>query len=264
MRAFPSQLRATLVTRDDKQYYEVEGYASVFERAYEMYDMFGAYMEIMDYHAFDKSMANSPDVAFLVNHKGVTMARTNNGTLELSTDTTGLKAHAFLNADRQDVKDFASAIRDGLVDEMSFAFMLNGGTWTWADENPGMAMDEFRITEADINRGDVSGVNYGANPYTSIQARAAEWIEFAKKAPEYAKRWMIRELSKRDDAEYIEFETAARDVAQRKYEQGMRAAPYLTKIASRPAESASESVVFDDASVSTDLAGQLFIASFGE
>jgi HK97 family phage prohead protease len=192
IRAFPSQLRATLVEKNGKQFYEVEGYATIYDRGYDMYDMFGEYTEIMDGGSLDKSLANSPDVSFLVNHKGVTMARTTNGTLELSSDATGLRQRAWLNADRQDVREIASAINDKLVTEMSFAFMLNEGEWN--DD-----YDVFRILEADVNRGDVSAVNYGANPYTSINARASEWLADADRMPPAIARAALERLSGRKD-----------------------------------------------------------------
>lgn len=191
-RAFPSEIRAKLVDRNGKSYYEVDGYATTFDRGYEMYDMFGSYTEIIDSHCLDASLAASPDVAFLVNHRGMTMARTTNGTLDLTADATGLANHALLNAERQDVRDLASAINDKLVDEMSFAFMLLDGTWN--DD-----YSVFRITEADINRGDVSAVNYGANPYTSITARASEWLADAERMPPAVARAALARLAKRDD-----------------------------------------------------------------
>lgn len=175
-RAFPGEIRAKLIKKDGKDFYRVEGYASVFERGYEMWDYFGPYTEIVDAAALDQSLKSSPDVAFLVNHHGVTMARTTNDTLKLSADSTGLAADALLNAERQDVRDLASAIDDGLIDEMSFAFQLKQGQWS-------PDYDEYRITQADIHRGDVSAVNYGANPYTSIAARASDWLADAAKMP---------------------------------------------------------------------------------
>jgi HK97 family phage prohead protease len=169
----PFETRSQIVNIDGRQYLEVEGYASTFNMGYEMWDMFGPFTEEMDPGAFDKSLAAGPDVAFLVNHKGVSMARTpamlGNGkpTLAVYADDIGLGMHAFLNYARQDVKDLAVALDDNVITEMSFAFMLNDGWWN-------QDFDKFRIMEADINRGDVSAVNYGANPYTTIAARAAE------------------------------------------------------------------------------------------
>ena len=87
---FPGEIRAKLVDRNGQQRYGLEGQASVFDIPYEMWDMFGPYDEIVEKTALDKSLAADPDVAFLVNHRGVTMARTTNSTLEL-TATAGLE-----------------------------------------------------------------------------------------------------------------------------------------------------------------------------
>lgn len=161
------QLRGQTVERDGKSFYELDGYASVTEVGYEMYDMFGPYTEVIDAGAFDETLRSDPDVAFLLNHRGLTMASTKNQTLELSVDETGLHSLAWLNPTRSDVKDLVSAIDDGLITEMSFAFRITDGQWSpdWS---------EYRIKAVDLNRGDVSAVNYGANPHTSIMARQNE------------------------------------------------------------------------------------------
>lgn len=178
MRGFTSEMRSQLVQRDGKNFYKVEGYATLFNRPYRMYDAFGEYTEQIASNALDESLSRSPDVAFLLNHRGMTMARTTNGTLELTKDANGLKSTALLNADRSDVRDMVSAINDGLVDEMSFAFMVGEDGYQWNDDYSALT-----LTRIDINRGDVSAVNYGANPYTSIAARAAEFMEVADRVP---------------------------------------------------------------------------------
>lgn len=191
LQAFGAKLRAKEITRDGGKFFEVEGYASVTEKPYTMYDMFGPYEETVKKSAFDSSLERDDlDVAWLVNHKGVTMARTKNNTLELWADTTGLGARAWLNANRQDVRDIVSAIDDELVDEMSFAFYLTAGGW---NED----YDKFTIYEADIHRGDVSAVNYGANPYTSIGARAPEILAELAHLPAGAARAAFAQLTRR-------------------------------------------------------------------
>lgn len=220
-KAFPGKLQARLVEHNGKPFYHIDGFATVFERAYPMWDMFGEYNEVIDYGALSKSLAANPDVAWLVNHRGVTMARTTNGTLELGVRATddgyqGLYTDAYLNPDRQDVRDIVSAIVDGLVDEMSFAFMLNDGTWN--DD-----YSEFRITEADINRGDVSAVNYGANPFTSIQARTSEILEDIKRLPAVA-LGRAREIITVRSAD--EYENAALSVAGDSRSRYVRAAKF--------------------------------------
>jgi HK97 family phage prohead protease len=175
---FKSQLRAKLVQRDGRDFYEVTGYATVFNTPYTMYDMFGEYTEKVDSGALNKTLSNSPDVAFLTNHRGLTMARTTNKTLALNKDMTGLHIEALMNAGRTDVRDLASAIGDELITEMSFAFMIDEDGARWNDD-----YTELTLMELDINRGDVSAVNYGANPYTSIGSRASEIIREVRGLP---------------------------------------------------------------------------------
>lgn len=170
---FPAQIRARMEKRNGQDMFHLEGLASVVDTPYQMWDFFGPYEETIDRTAFDKTLAASPDVSFLENHRGLSMARTTNDTLILCmgdlSGRTGLKSDAWLNPKRSDVSNLVIAIEDRTITEMSFAFMLNEGWWSEDFET-------FKITEADINRGDVSAVNYGANPFTSISARSARDI----------------------------------------------------------------------------------------
>ena len=188
---FPAELRSNMVTQNGKQYLQVDGYATVFNRGYTMWDMFGTYQEVADEHMLDRSLAMNPDVAFLMNHTGMTMARTKNGSLTLSKDSHGLAVSAMLNMDRQDVRDLASAMSDGLVDEMSFAFMIDDGEWS-------EDFDVFTLKQVDINRGDVSAVNYGANPYTNIGARANDFLREIENMPEPVKREAVKLITTSD------------------------------------------------------------------
>jgi hypothetical protein len=188
------EIRAELVERDGRQFHRLDGYASVVEKPYEMWDLFGPYEEVIAAGAFDKTLANNPDVAFLVNHRGVTMARTTNGTLELSADEVGLRSVAYLNPGRSDVQLLMHAVDDGLITEMSFAFTIpDGGAW-WSDD-----FATFRITEVDLNRGDTSAVNYGANPATTIAARSREIMRELQWLPPGAARAAIDQLRARPD-----------------------------------------------------------------
>ena len=207
----PAEFRGTITTKDGRQFYEVDGYASVFNRGYEMWDMFGSYTETMGDQAFTRSLMNAPDVSFLTNHRGVTMARTTNETLTVRADNLGLHMHGFLNYARQDVKDIACAIDDKLITEMSFAGMFNEGEW---DED----FEDFRVTEVDIDRGDVSAVNYGANPYTSIEARAADWLADAERMPPVVLREMLSRAG-----EFL-YRDAAVDLSERARARYMRQA----------------------------------------
>ena len=186
---FASRINANLVDRAGEQRYHIHGVASLYEQHYEMWDAFGPYNEVVSRGAGAASLAARPDVAFLTNHKGITMARTTNGSLELR-ETDGLEYDAYVNPKRQDVRDLVTAIDDKDVTESSFAFMITDGGWN-AD------MTEFRIDAYDLDRGDVSAVNYGANPYTSVAARSREILADIGRLPAGAARVALGQLQER-------------------------------------------------------------------
>lgn len=167
--AFPAQqLRAKLVERDGREYYRLDGHATVFERAYEMWDMFGPYNEVVSAGAFDATLAREGlDVPLVLGHDQLRrIARTTNGTLDLSVDEDGLAVLARLDAADVDVAYIAPKLRAGLIDEMSFAFRIESGIWS-------PDYTEYRIDRVDIHRGDVAIVGWGANPNTDGGLRAA-------------------------------------------------------------------------------------------
>lgn len=182
-------LRAEQVTRNGVPYYEISGQASVYDTPYPMWDEYGPYDEVVEAGAGERTLAAHPDVAFLVNHRGLTMARTTNNTLELSTSD-GLDVMAWTNPKRDDVQRLVLAIDDKLITEMSFAFMIDEGRWS--DD-----FTTFYIRQFDINRGDVSAVNYGANPFTSIAARQRDIMADLDRFPPHMARAAMARLAMR-------------------------------------------------------------------
>jgi HK97 family phage prohead protease len=144
-----------------------EGHASVTERSYQMWDFFGPYSEVVSAGAFDETLARAGlDVPLVLGHDQMRrIARTTNGTLNLSMDADGLAVMAELDADDVDVQYIAPKLRSGLIDEMSFAFRIDAGTWS-------PDYSEYRIDKVDIHRGDVAIVGYGANPHTDGGVRS--------------------------------------------------------------------------------------------
>lgn len=141
--------------------FRFEGYAATFEQPFEMWDAWGdPYYETLGATSCARTLANSCDTQFLVGHdeSGLPMARTRSGTLTLSADSTGLLALApALDGRNPQVQQLASAMERGDVDEMSIGFIATGQQWSpdWM---------ERRITEINLNRGDVSIVCWAANP----------------------------------------------------------------------------------------------------
>ena len=144
------------------------GYASMFGRGYEMYGgpERGGWTEIVDRAAFDETLKRKPDLHLLINHEGMPLARTKSGTLRLSTDSTGLKVDADLDRSDPDVQRLEVKMGRGDMDEMSFAFRTIRHEWN--DEET-----ERRLLELNLDKGDVSVVNFGASPHTSAGIRSA-------------------------------------------------------------------------------------------
>lgn len=189
---FASEMRAEKVDRDGLTWYRVEGYASMYERGYEMWDVFGPYTEVVTRGAAERTLTTNPDVVYRFNHAGMPMARTTNGRLELWEDSTGLGDRAWLNPKRADVQELIHAIEDRDVTEQSFMFRITEGNWS-------EDFSEFRIAEFDLDRGDVGPVTYGANPNTTVALRSGEILAAIPRLPALAAREAYQLLAQRGD-----------------------------------------------------------------
>jgi HK97 family phage prohead protease len=136
------------------------GYATTFGDRYEV----GDFSEEIVAGALRRCLAESPDVCLLVNHGGTPLARTKSGTLTLLEDAHGLNVVAELEPDDPDVEAILPKVRRGDIDEMSLAFRATRSEW---NED----YTERTIRELTVHRGDVSLVNMGANPNTSLSVR---------------------------------------------------------------------------------------------
>jgi HK97 family phage prohead protease len=137
----------------------LSGYAAVFNDA----SVPLPFSERIAPGAFRKTLSETPDVRLLINHEGLPLARTKNGTLTLSEDEVGLRFDADL-PDTSEARDLWTLIQRGDVDQMSFAFRVIRQKWS-ADRT------ERTLTEVSLADGDVSVVTYPAYPTTSVEAR---------------------------------------------------------------------------------------------
>jgi HK97 family phage prohead protease len=137
------------------------GYAAVFNEA----SLPLPFIEKIAPGAFTKTLQETPDVRLLVNHEGLPMARTKNGTMRLYEDETGLYFEAEL-ANTQEARDLYTLVERGDVDQMSFAFRVIRQNWS-------KDRTERTLTEVSLADGDVSIVTYPAYPATSVEAREA-------------------------------------------------------------------------------------------
>ncbi|MFE6362967.1 HK97 family phage prohead protease [Streptomyces sp. NPDC057806] len=161
------QVNGGLELRAEGSELKLTGYASVFESPYDVYGgpPYG-WTELVDRKAFDITLAAKPDLHLLINHEGMPLARTKSGTLRLAADTKGLHVEAGLDADDPDVQRLRTKMKRGDMDEMSFGFRVKRQEW---NED----YTERRLLEVSLHKGDVSVVNFGANPATSAEINSA-------------------------------------------------------------------------------------------
>jgi HK97 family phage prohead protease len=151
------------------------GYASTFEE----YDMYGGpsamgWIERIDPGAFEKTLREKPDLHLLINHAGMPLARTKSGTLDLVADDHGLHVTARLDKRDPEAQALSVKMARGDMNEMSFAFRVKGQEWRAAPGFEEIDDQSYRtITEVSLHKGDVSVVNWGANPTTSAEIKSA-------------------------------------------------------------------------------------------
>ena len=137
----------------------VVGYGSVFNT---LSNELGGFREIIAEGAFDGRL--NDDVRFLINHDGLPLARTTNGTLKLTTDERGLKYEAQV-ANTSIGRDLIELMRNGTINQSSFAFVVEDDSWEVRDG----------VNVRTINKVsrlyDVSAVTYPA--YESASASVA-------------------------------------------------------------------------------------------
>ena len=167
----------------------IEGYAANFEQRTDL----GYFKEEIARGAFDDVMED--DVRLLLNHEGAPMARTTNGTLELSIDDTGLKYRAAL-ADTQDGRDLYKLIKRGDISQSSFAFTIAEQEWS-EDRSTRTVTKMARLL-------DVSPVTYPAYPTTTVAAR-----QMAEVKPEPVEEVQTKSEAQPEKQEVRTFEQTA-------------------------------------------------------
>lgn len=146
-------------TREADGKMKLAGYAAVFNDS----SVPLPFSERIAPGAFRKTLSETPDVRLLINHEGLPLARTKNGTLLLTEDEVGLRFEAEL-PDTTEARDLWTLVQRGDVDQMSFAFRVIRQKWN-------QDRTERTLTEVSLADGDVSVVTYPAYPTTSVEAR---------------------------------------------------------------------------------------------
>lgn len=177
----------------------IEGYPIVFNERTAIGDYF---FEEIDPHALDE--ADLSDVKFMVNHNDgmIPLARHRRGkrsTMDIAIDERGMHIQTTLDVENNSTaRELCSAVQRGDIEDMSFAFgiMVSGEDWRDLDKD----MPTRRITK--ISKVcEVSAVNDGAYPQTSINARSLASLDNDKIALDNAKAAALDNEQRRRDAD---------------------------------------------------------------
>ena len=156
---------------------KIVGYAAVFDS--ESRDL-GNFTEVIKPGAFNRALSEKQDVRAFVDHDASKiLGRTKAGTLDLSTDSVGLRVE-ITPPDTTVGRDTVESVRRGDLDSMSFGFVVRDDNWR---EVEGRALREIR----DLDLHEVSLVSFPAYEETSVAVRRLD-----------------RELNRRDGGAPIE------------------------------------------------------------
>lgn len=182
IRKLDMQFRAE-ETEDNKM--EIKGYAAVFNSP----ETYG-YTEVIADTAFDD--ADMSDVVLRYNHNDsfMVLARTRNKSLDLNVDEKGLYMDARLQEDITEHRNIFNAIKSGLIDKQSFAFVVDEDEYDYDT-------DTRTITKI----GKVYDVSVVDQPFynaTDVSIARSENDEFMEKRNELRKEHELKEeLEKR-------------------------------------------------------------------
>jgi len=156
------EMALQVVEPDDEESCDriVEGYATTFDDAYELWD---GYYEVIDRHALDD--ADMSDVIFQLNHEGSPLARQRNGSLAVMCDDHGLFVRANLNGCKTS-EEVHRQIKNGLIDRMSWGFIIAEDGYEYDRETRTSTITKVSKVF------DVSAVSRPANEGTEIHARS--------------------------------------------------------------------------------------------
>lgn len=171
------------LSESDKNIGIVEGKPIVFEQPT---DIGGWFEETIARGAVNEDVLK--DVAFFFNHdlNSKPHARTRNGKLTFLILNDYVQMTSELNLQRSDSNDFYIAIKDGIIDGMSFMFRVEEEEWTGLDTD----YPKRRITKIGYVQ-EVSAVNYPAYAGTEINARADGSLDSDRKVLDSARAALL-------------------------------------------------------------------------
>lgn len=157
------------IADDDGEEYLVEGYATVFNQPYLLWEEDGYKVyEQVDARAFDG--CDMSDVIMQYNHEGRVFARMSNGTLTCRPDDYGLLTRALLGG-TEIGRQLYQEIRGGYTTKMSFGFKVGEDKRDVKEDKETHDVEIMRTITKVAKLYDTSAVSLPANPATAIAAR---------------------------------------------------------------------------------------------
>jgi uncharacterized protein len=170
----------TLETREEGKPTVIAGYAALFNVRTVIW---GYYEESLASGCFKRAIEEKHDTRSLFNHDANwVLGRTKNGTLTLKEDAKGLWTET-TPPDTQQARDVVENIRNGNVDQMSFAFVPKKTKWTFSQERG--QLDHCEILDVDLY--DISPVTYPAYEDTTVGLRSATEEAYKQARAEWEK-----------------------------------------------------------------------------
>lgn len=169
-REYRKMVQLEVRTADDQEEnYKVEGYATVFNQPYTLYD-WGDYVvnEQIDSKAFNE--CDMSDTIMQYDHAGRVFARVSNDTLSLEVDKKGLHVTADLGGTEEGRKLYEE-IKGGYTTKMSFGFTVGEDKREVTNDYDKNVTTVLRTITKITKLYDVSAVSLPANDATEISAR---------------------------------------------------------------------------------------------
>lgn len=180
--------QSTFQTRAEDGNLYIEGYFSVFDSRYWLWDE--AY-ETIERGAFEGQTIQ--DVRALVNHDStLVLGRTTAGTLELREDERGLWGRITINQADQDAMNLYERVKRGDVSQCSFGFDILEQDVEYREDGPTV----WHIRKVKLY--EVSVVTFPAYEDTAVEARKRELGDIREKKRENWRRKMRARLKGED------------------------------------------------------------------
>lgn len=171
-------------TREDGEDLYIEGYFSVFNSNYELWQ--GA-TESIAQGAFSEALGD--DIRALVDHETrLVLGRNKAGTLELREDSHGLWGKVRINPNDSDAMNLYERVKRGDVDQCSFGFDILD------EETEFRENGEIHWTIKKVKLYEVSVCTFPAYTETSVSARKKDYDDIVKRKNDVWKKTMHTKL----------------------------------------------------------------------